>query len=67
MTITSNRYVIRTWVRDGSENVMPLAVACENLRGKLGKSREQIEGLLLSGEALETKHATYQLYRGMSA
>ena len=64
MTITNNRYAVRTWVRDGSENIMTLAVACENLHGKLGKSREQIAGLLLSGESLETKHATFRLYRG---
>lgn len=52
---------VRTWVRDGTTNVMPLRCAAGNLHRNvpnLGNPREIAERLL-RGETLATKHATF--------
>lgn len=56
--------VVRTWRRDLSKNFMPLDVAVSNLARNLGADGETIRGWLLSGLAVDTKHARFMLARG---
>jgi hypothetical protein len=59
----------RTWKRDGSENVMRLDVAAENLHYNCvnltirKRSRQQIEEMLEGGLRLETPLATFDTVR----
>lgn len=52
---------VRTWVSDGSQNVMPLRCAAANLHRNVPDigSVAEIAERLLRGEVLATKHATF--------
>jgi hypothetical protein len=60
--------VVRTWNRDGSQDVMGLQAAVENLSRNLAGAdgpaedrRDAVRQALLSGQALQTRHATFKL------
>lgn len=52
---------VRTWMRDGSTNEMPLGIAALNLKHNGVCSVEVAKERLLQGETLMTKHATFKL------
>ena len=60
--------VIRTWLRDGTQNQMSLHQAIDNLvdnqpdaEGSSDERREAIRRYLLAGRTLRTRHATFAL------
>ncbi len=60
--------VIRTWLRDGTQNEMSLHQAIDNLvhnqsdaEGSADERREAIRRYLLAGRTLRTRHATFAL------
>jgi hypothetical protein len=60
--------VIRTWLRDGTQNQMSLGQAIDNLmhnqpdvEGSADERRDAIRRDLLAGGTLRTKHATFAL------
>jgi hypothetical protein len=60
--------VIRTWLRDGTRNLMSLDQAVDNLAqnqadpdGATEERRDAIRRYLLAGRTLRTNHATFAL------
>ncbi len=60
--------VIRTWLRDGTQNYMTLDLAIDNLvhnqpevEGSTDERRDLIRRDLLAGLSLRTRHATFTL------
>jgi hypothetical protein len=60
--------VVRTWLRDGTQNLMTLGQAVDNLahnqaddNGAPEERREAIRRYLLAGRTLRTQHATFAL------
>jgi len=61
---------VRTWKRDGSENVMSVAAAVENIHSRaypshgkdvVRESKDEIEHKLMNGIVLETPLAEWRL------
>jgi hypothetical protein len=60
--------VVRTWLRDGTRNLMSLDQAVDNLaqnqadaEGATEERRDAIRRYLLAGRTLRTHHATFVL------
>ena len=55
--------VLRRWKRTGDVNLMPMGIAIDNLESNAvpNVGRLQAELLLMSGQALETKHAIFRV------
>jgi hypothetical protein len=60
--------VIRTWLRDGTQNQMSLGQAIDNLahnqpaiEGSPDERRDAIRRYLLAGHTLRTRHATFAM------
>jgi hypothetical protein len=57
--------VVRTWDRDGSQNIMRLPAAVDNIAGNLGRGDEstanEIRQLLLLGRVVETELASFRV------
>ena len=54
--------VVRTWKRDGTQNLMTLEAAEESLKRTLTDGdKDSITVRLLAGETLETAHARFHL------
>jgi hypothetical protein len=66
--IETESAVIRTWLRDGTQNHMSLDQAIDNLvhnqsdvDGSPDERRDAIRRYLLAGRTLRTRHATFAL------
>ncbi len=58
------RYVVRTWHRDGSTNIMDLERAAESLaQFHPSKTLKQLISALWWGDTLSSNRATFKLYR----